>query len=574
MTRRIVCVNVFILSGVLLMSCSPSEYARRADRDAYNTLTTAQQDALGGSTGFDIAYQPLAASTGPAESESTTQPVRGGAIRVGDRCIPLGGETTAIISVQEATEIALRNSRLYQSQKEDLYSQALAVANGRRFWTWGGFGGHVTGRAEHAVGPGGTETNVGEAGVHGEVVRKLMSGGQLVLGSGLEVASDLSGWGGTTVGSLLRANFSQPLLRGAWNGLAYEPQYRLERDLIFAVYTHQRFSQTFATDIIRQYYGVLEQRDQLENERTNIVRLKETFELTKILVQGQQVSPIEQDQAEQNLLDAEVRLRNSESAYWDALDQFKLSLGLPLAARIDVDYPGALEALQEAGPLSMPLDVAYATALALRTRPDVLRQFASTRDADRDVEIAADGFLPQLNLLAGISATGTSPRQPQRIRDHTRHVGVELEYNLDQTDNRDTYRRAQIAADRSRRGLEEFMDTVSLEVRQRYRLLDQSRQNYDIQQRSVQIAQRRSKLATLQFKEGMASTRDVLEAEEALRNAQNGKTSALISYTTTRLDFLASLGMIDVDEKGVVHERTEAVSFDRIQNRYPYVGGL
>jgi len=565
--RRIVFVCFAILLG-----CTPQEYARRADKAAYGTLASAQHAAMGGSSPFDIAYDPLAEGDVPDDATRDAPPP--GAIGVGDKWIPLGGDDAVMIGAREATEIAFRNSRVFQEQKESLYIQALAVANGRRFWSFGGqFGGQVTGDIRHTAGPDGS-ADTASAGLGVEILQKLKSGGQLVLGGGLDIASDLTGWGSGIVGSMLRANFSQPLLRGGWNGLAYEPQYRLERDLIFSAYTFQRFSQTFATDVIRQYYAVLEQRDRLENERTNIERLKETLALTEILVRGEQVSPIEQDLAQQNLLDAEVRLSNSEAAYFDSLDQFKISLGLPLAARIDVEYPGALEALQDQGPLAVPLDVAGATSLAMRTRPDVLRQRAYARDADRDVEIAANGFLPQLDLLAGISATGTPPRQPANIRwgDNTRHVGLALHYELDQTDNRDAYRRAQIAADRSKRDLTTFMDTVALEVRQRYRWLDQSRQNYDIQQRSVQIAQRRSKLATLQLKEGLASTRDVLEAEESLRNAQNGKTSALISYTTTRLEFLATLGMIDVDEKGVVHEREQAVSFDRIENRYPYVG--
>jgi len=582
--RIVLLCSVILSCGLLHLSCTPQQYARRADKAAYGTLTSAQRAALGESSPFDIAYDPLSEDAAPdaaidapppqPDGVAASQPAsRYGSICVGDKRIPLGGETAVMISVREATEIAFRNSRTFQEQKESLYIQALAVANGRRFWSWGGgFGGQVNGDIRRTAGPDGTTDSAsGNVGV--EILQKLKSGGQLVLGGGLDIASDLTGWGSGIVGSMLRANFSQPLLRGGWNGLAYEPQYRMERDLIFSAYTYQRFGQTFATDVIRQYYAVLEQRDRLENERVNIERLKETLALTEILVKGEQVSPIEEDLARQNVLDAEVRLRNNESAYLDALDQFKLSLGLPLAARIDVEYPAALEALQEQGPLAVPLDVTRATSLALRTRPDVLRQRACARDADRDVEIAANGFLPQLDLLAGISATGTPPRQPANIRwgDNTRYVGLALHYELDQTDNRDAYRRAQIAADRSRRDLTAFTDSVALEVRQRYRSLDQSRQNYDIQQRSVQIAQRRSKLATLQLKEGLASTRDVLEAEESLRNAQNGKTSALISYTTTRLEFLATLGLIDVDEKGVVHEREQSISFDRIEARYPYV---
>ena len=149
---------------------------------------------------------------------------------------------------------------------------------------------------------------------------------------------------------------------------------------------------------------------------------------------------------------------------------------------------------------------------------------------------------------------------------------VSLQYDIDQTDNRNTYRNALIAMEKAKRDLAEFEDGVRIEVRQAYRTLLRSRRNYDLQVRNVEIAKRRRKLASLQQKEGQASARDVLEAEEALRSAQNGLTSALISYTTTRLTFLASLGMISVNEKGKVNERAEPFRFDRIQRRYKYVG--
>jgi len=108
-------------------------------------------------------------------------------------------------------------------------------------------------------------------------------------------------------------------------------------------------------------------------------------------------------------------------------------------------------------------------------------------------------------------------------------------------------------------------------VRTSYRTLMQSERSYRLQLQNVQIAKRRRKLASLQQKAGQASARDVLEAEDALRRAENGLTNALISYTTTRLEFLATLGMLSVDEKGRIHERAEPFRFKPIERRYPYV---
>ena len=562
---------LLFLLWALVAGCKPQEYADKADTDAYGALSKAHEQAMGRPAPFDVRYHPLEATTQP--TSAAVDP-----IQIGNKMIPIGGEgKEVVITLDEALQIAFRNSRSYQDQRETLYITALAVANTRRAWSWAGWGGGSPGTAgynHNDASPDPTVNgNSGSTTPKAEFANKLMSGGQLALGSGLALATDTSGLGSFGMNSLLNANITQPLLRGAWRDIAYEVQYRAERDLIFAVYSYQRLTQTFATGIITQYYGVLQQRDLLENERSNIARLKETLAMTKILVQGQQVSPIEQDQAEQNLLDAQVRLQNDEQAYFDALDHFKVQLGLPLMARAELDYPGALEGLRKQGPRVVPLDNEKAVTMAMQTRPDVLTQAAKVRDADRDVVLAADMFNPQIDVVAGAGGTSTPKGQPQNLDfgNHTRNAGLKLDYELDQTDHRDAYRKAMLGADKARRDLAEFTDNVRLEVRQRYRQLQQSRQSYELQQRSVQIATRRRKLASLQLKNNLASARDVLEAEEALRNAQNGLMSALISYTTTRLEFLASLGMIDVDEKGAVHERTEAVLFNRIQGQYPYV---
>ncbi len=553
-------LTTWLLVVASVSGCTLSQYARQADRAAYGTISAGQQASLGSKPAFDVGYRPL-----PAQKAT---------LHVGGKSIPLAGGTPVKLTLAEALEVACRNSRSFQNRKEALYTQGLALANERRSWTAPLLGGSADAEEFWSrTGNAGDTTKSSTASVGPTLTQRLAHGGVLALAATLDFATDFLGSQSTVVGSLLEANFTQPLLRGAWRNFAYEELYRLERDFLFAVFDYERFTQTFAADIVRRYYSVLQQRDLLENEQANIERLKETLALTRVLVEGGQVSPIQQDQAEQNLLDAQIRFQRNQQNYRDGLDQFKLTLGLPMSAGVEVDYPGALERLKGVGPKAIGFQESEAIGVALTVRPDLLTQKAAVRDADRNVEIAADAFLPQLDLELGISAAGTEPHKPGRIQldEHTRTARLTFQYDIDQTDNRDAYRNAMIARSRAERDLAEFTDGVRLAVRQTYRSLLQSRRSYELQVRNVEIAQRRRKLAALQQKDGEASARDVLEAEEALRSAQNGLTNALISYTTTRLVFLADLGMLGVDEKGQIHERAKPSTFERIQQRYPYV---
>ena len=553
-----------IAAAVAMCACGCTDYHRTgADKAAYRTLTGGQAKALGEPTSFDVEYSPVA--------PEGNDPV----IRVDKKAVTIGKGEPVKLTLEECLAVAVRTSRDLQDRKEELYSGALAVANGRRSWDWPLMGLDLTGEAEHTKVNSGAEDRAGEGEGGLSIAQRFVNGGVFTLAYALNVATDFVAFRSQTLGAAFDASFTQPLLRGAWRGLAYETQYRLERDFLFDVFAYERFTQTFAAGIVTQYYSVLQNRDELENEQANIERLKQTLALTRVLVEGGQVSKIQEDQAEQNLLNAQTRLERTAETFRNSLDAFKVTLGLPVTADATVDYPAALAALRKVGPREIPFKEDQAIGVALSVRPDLLTERAEVRDADRDVEIAADAFYPQLDVTLGITAADSGADRSSRLqwRDHVRTSGVTFQYSFDQTDNRDAYRNAMLTAAGARRDLAEFEDNVRLSVRRSYRSLAQSRRSYELQLRSVEIARRRRKLAALQQKEGQASARDVLEAEEALRNAQNGLTQSLVSYTTTRLNFLADLGMIVVDEKGGLHEREEPFRFERIGRRYKYVAG-
>jgi len=615
-----------IAAAAALAGCTPAQYAEQADRAAYGVVDQKQRVDFGETKPFSIEYEPFVA--GKDDEQQT--PLLGG------KPIPMGDEPVRVLTLAECLEVALRNSREFQNRKEDLYIEALALANERHDWS--GFGGSIGGggnkdvfeaEIERTITEPGEAENSAEAGADLTFTQRLAQGGVITLGAGLTLASDLLGLSSTEFGSELSATFFQPLWQGAWRGFAYEDLFRSERDMAISVLEFDRFTQTFSTDITTRYYRVLQRLDQLRNEQANIQRLELALKRTQVQVEGGEVSRIQQDQTEQNLLNARVRLTALAEQYRNELDQFKIDLGLPVEANVELD-PEELVALGSMEPAPIPFvdekvlfDLTDAAArraaieydringdpgddpvaqrvrsavlqrkrteaferiryelaaaatdraidIALHTRPDVLRELADVRDVSRDVEIAADKFNPSVNLELSISAPGAEPRRPFRVQfhRHTRRAQLVINYPLDQTDNRDAYREALIDEARTVRDYELFLDEVRLDVRDSYRRLVQARQTYDLERQNVVVAERRQKLAALEQAAGEASARDVLEAEDGLRNAQNGLTAALVTYETTRINFLASLGMLDVDQKGQYREREQPFLFTRLGERY------
>lgn len=560
-----------LLPVIMLMPGCTTWYAEWADRDAYGTITEGQQAALGKQHPFDIAYNPVDFEGYLKEAEDET------------------GSHVQVLTLEDALKVAFKNSRSFQTRKENLYRSALYLATISRGWESILPGGGVSGiaeksRTDNQEGSDNTSKYISGDG-NFSLTRRLVGGGLLTLGASVNFLKDFLGLSSNTqVGSFVEGTFTQPLLQGAWRGLAYEPQHRRERDFLIDVYEFDRFRQTFSVDIMDQYYGVLTLKDSLENSRTNVNRLRTAYLVTKALVDGDQLTSAQQDQAEQNLLSAQISLERTQLAYSNSLDSFKISLGLPISEELVLDYPGALQRLarkwldekeKKADPL--PFTESAATVMSLKTDTNLLKARKLVRDAEKDVVIAADLFLPQFDLKLNASVPGTDNDdkhdEPWRLQTHRLAKSAQLSFNyeLDQTGNRDGYRTAMIAYDQAKRNLDENRDIAALNVRNSFRSLEQSKQSYMLQERSVIIAERRTKLVAIQRKQGQASTRDVLEAEDALKTSLNGLTSSLVDYTITRLKFMASLGMIDVTHDGILSIRETPFGYDRLQERYPYL---
>ena len=555
-------IAILMMAMTVGLGCTPSWYAAWADRDAYGAISEGQASALGKGYKFDIAYNPVDCDRYLNRAKDETD------------------EDVDVLPLKGALKVAFKNSRAFQTSKETLYSSALALANASRGWETVLPVGEVDSTAEKTHtregapedGTDNTDRYINADGSY-SLTRRLVGGGLLTLGATMNLVANVLGDSDTQVGSLVEGSFTQPLLRGAWRGLAFEDQHRLVRDFLIDVYEFDRFRQTFSVNIMQKYYAVLTLKDRLENSRTNIERLRTAYLVTQAMVRGGQLNRTQEDQAEQDLLNAQIAFEQTQLAYSSALDTFKITLGLPISKELRLDYPGALIRLNKEGPQPLPFAEMAATSTSLVTDTALLQARATTRDADKDVEIAADNFNPQLDLELKASAPGTEKAQPARIqtKHHTRGVKLTFNYNLDQTDNRDAYRNAIIARDQSKRSLAEAEDTATLNVRNSFRSLKQSGRSFDLQAKSVEIAKRRTSLIAIQRKQGQATTRDVLEAEAALNASLNGLTTSLVDYTITRLQFLASLGMLSVDSKGDLTERKTPFGYDRLQKRYPYL---
>jgi len=495
------------------------------------------------------------------------------------------------LSLADALQVGARNSFEYQTLKEDIFQAALDLDLERNeFRTI--FVGQVeslasTDRtAEQPV--TGTE-NSASAGAN----QLLKSGAELGGALAVDLANLLTMGGASSLGITADATVTIPLLRGSGKHIITEPLTQAERNVVYSIYTFERFKRTFAVDVAGEYLGVLQQLDEVKNSMENYRGLIASARRARRRADAGRLTEIQVDQAVQNELRARNRWIRATEAYKSRLDSFKNMLGLPPDSKVELDsdelkrlstqvHELLVQIVDDApstskghspeadvvvvppsrengGPLEM--DETLAIQSALENRLDLRIAQGQVYDAQRQVVVKADALGAELTLFGstdlGASRSITSASSPDaRLRTDRGIYRALLNMDLpfERTAERNAYRNSFILLERAVRQVQILEDRIKLSIRGSLRDLLEARESLQIQAKSVDLAKKRVKSADMFLDAGRAQIRDLLEAQESLLSAQNSLTAAVVSYRIAELQVQSDMGLLKVDEKGLWEE--------------------
>jgi len=550
-----------LLAGALLTGCPPGcrrrllreDAAQKADSEVQQILSQKRNAVPGTPARLSIEppspaelqrFGPPSPKTAqpPAPEEADTQ-----AAEKGHGVPPLKG--AAVLTLRQALVLAARHSRDYQTRKEDLYLTALALTLERFRWDpqWTG-----TLTAEATRSPDATSCALGSV----FTVSKLLAfGGQLTASLATDLVRLSAGDPRTTATSLLTVELLQPLWRNYGRLVAMEGLTQAERDAVYALRTFARFRKSFCVDVTSRYYRVLQQRDAVMNQWSNYKRIRQSrmdreAEKREGLIEALQVDQIRQDE-----LRAHANWVRALRQYREQLDDFKVFLGLPAEAPVELDA-AEVDRLRNAGLREVKLSPDQALRIALQRRLDLLTAKDRIADSRRAVEIARNGLAPDVDLKVTASIPSDPPTNALKLEPHrgTYSAGLTFGLPLQRLEERNTFRSALIGLERARRSAQDLSEQIKLQVRDAWRTLQETRTSYQIELDSVALARRREQAARELFRIGEAIARDLLEANEALVNAQNALTRALVDHTLARLALWRDTELLQVDEDGVWQE--------------------
>jgi outer membrane protein TolC len=274
-------------------------------------------------------------------------------------------ERPYVMTLEQASELALFNSRDFQDRREDLYLSALPVTQ-ERFAFVAQFAGteqairEWTGTRD-AAGPG-SRWRMNSDG-SGSLL--LPTGATLLAQLANRLVIDLSTKRPTVGLSNLTLSLTQPLLRGGGWAATLEPLTQAERNLVYGVRSFARFRKNYyvylagGADVFNSPYAyvglnlrgvgpnltapsqgylpTILSAAQEQIERENIAILSYYLELFRELQAKGEFSDLQVGQVEQQLLRGQSTILQRRQELQNGLDQFKLQLGVPTNMPLKLD---------------------------------------------------------------------------------------------------------------------------------------------------------------------------------------------------------------------------------------------
>jgi len=528
------------------VSCTPKHMRKSADREVFRLLRGKGSKVPNSGSGIlDITPPPPLSLDQLAKNSKN-------AYFLGDRAHI--EKNAKVVPLSDALQMAVTHNREYLSQKESLYLQALDLTLVRHAFT-PVFTGTSTGTLDSVRTP-----------ISERDVTTLVTDNTLTTTSGLGVSAL------TRTGARLAANFStdflrlvsgnlsgvndstlafsvtQPLLRGAGYRATMETLTQAERDLMYAIRDFTQYRKTFTVNIASRYYRTLEARDAAKNAHFAYEAFAKTLVSERELAKENQRTSSQLGLIEQASLKYKRLWISSVRNYEQQLDDLKIALGVPVTRPIILEDKELTKLALEEPEISM--DESLQTALI--TRLDLYNARDSLEDTERQIKVAAQDLLPQLDLRGGYVVSSDPRTDRIRLNRDRNSVagGLDLDLRLDKKGDRNAYRAATIAQQRVARELDLAEENVRSALRGDWRDLDTARKQYEIAETGVALSQRRLEEEQLLTELGTGTARDLIDAQQDLIEARNALTSALISHTISRLELWKDMGVLYIKKDG------------------------
>lgn len=446
---------------------------------------------------------------------------------------------TIVLTLKDALRIASEKNREYQTMKENVYISVLNFLSERyKFQPQLNLSGDIT-------------WNEGEnliSNLNLNLIKVLSTGGRINLNLLENIIRYFSGEKEEAFRSILSFNLFQPLFKGAGRKVAMENLIQSERDIVYQIRDFLRYQKSFSIDITRDYLNLILSKKMMENYYLNYLNVKTTRERIEMLSEAGRIATFQVDQARQNEYNAYQNWIKAYANYENSLVSFKIKLGISPSVKIALE-DSEIEKLFEQPLPEIKLNAEEFINYALLHRLDLINEYEKFEDSKRKLEVVLNNIKNEVNISASVKSEGDKKTRPNiELNEFDYTMELNFEIPLNKFPQKRDYKTALIQFDRAKRNFEKKVDTVKKEIMDSVRNLEESYQSYKIQLNSLKLAERRIESTDLLLQAGRATTRDLLDSQEAYIRAKNDLVGSISRFLIECLNFLYITEKFELDD--------------------------
>lgn len=326
----------------------------------------------------------------------------------------------------------------------------------------------------------------------------------------------------------------QPLMRGAGRDVTTAPMRLAQlNEQANRLNLKSSVAQTIS-DIILSYRELLRSQEQLSIAQEALKRTQALLDVNNALIAAGQMAEFESVQTEADIASQELGVEEAQNE----VDINRLSL-LQLLA---LDLKTAVRANEALEASRVSINASEAFRIAQVQQPQYLASLLGSAQADLNVLMAKDRSRWELDLVVGANQIRDQLNDQAGQRQWDSYAGVRLQIPIGDLSARQGVVRAQVDQQSQALALADARQALEREVSDVVRDLGTFWRQYEISQRAVDLSRRKLEIEREKLNAGRSSNFQVISFEGDLRQAQNARLNALISYLNAQTQLDLTLG--------------------------------
>lgn len=293
-------------------------------------------------------------------------------------------------------------------------------------------------------------------------------------------------------------------------------------------------------NVATSYYGIVRDHMLLKVNQRALERSKLLLEAAEAKLKVGMASKMDVFRAEMQVLTAENGVVDAAESLDNTKRRFSLLLGLNLETEF------FLTSTLEYSPMTPDKDELIQHALD--HRPELYDAYQNIQQAEDRVNIARQNLYPPLDISIRytFSGDGNAFGDSLDLQDTAWGIGVNSSFHLDFANDRASYEQAKLSLNGAMRNFQSKQQDILLEVLQTINSVMQAQARVELQRRSVLQAEKQLELSELRYKKGLSDNLDVIDAEEALSQANSSYYSAIAQHLIAKMKLQQVTGTLQI----------------------------